>query len=212
MNKVIICGNLTKDMDVMVSKNDVNIGKFTVAVNNGYGENTNTQFYPVILFGKRVEALQKYLLKGTKVIIDGQIDYNSIQDDEGNWKNYFQLIANDIDIVKFVEVQEDKKSNNKYKKNFRKQATLCQKIKYIKLDECSHTLNLIKIKTKNKKKEYRQIENIIKNIKYVDDERIESDKTKILEELAKLKVEEYKLKKIFYRLNVCITILNSELE
>ena len=124
MNKVIISGNLTKDMDVVVTKNDVNIGKFTVAVNNGYGENTNTQFYPVILFGKRVEALQKYLLKGTKVIIDGQIDYNSIQDDEGNWKNYFQLIANDIDIVKFVDVQEEnKKSNNKYKKNFRKSAT-----------------------------------------------------------------------------------------
>ena len=56
MNKVIISGNLTKDMDVTVSKNDVNIGKFTVAVNNGYGENTNTQFYPVKLFGKRVEA------------------------------------------------------------------------------------------------------------------------------------------------------------
>ena len=121
MNKVIISGNLTKDMDVMVSKNDVNIGKFTVAVNNGYGENTNTHFYPVILFGKRVEALQKYLLKGTKVIIDGQIDYNSIQDDDGNWKNYFQIIANDIDIVKFVEVQEEnKKSNYKYIKNYRK--------------------------------------------------------------------------------------------
>ena len=121
MNKVIISGNLTKDMDVMVTKNDVNIGKFSVAVDNGYGENKKTDFYPVILFGKRVEALQKYLLKGTKVIIDGQIDYNSIQDEEGNWKNYFQLIANDIDIVKFVEVQEEnKKSNNKYKKNFRK--------------------------------------------------------------------------------------------
>ena len=83
---------------------------------------------------------------------------------------------------------------------------------YKALDECSHTLDLIKIKTKNKKKEYRQIEKILKNIKYIDDERVESDKTKILEELAKLKVEEYKLKKIFYRLNVCLTILNSELE
>ena len=47
---------------------------------------------------------------------------------------------------------------------------------------------------------------------YMYDERIETDKTKILEELAKLKVEEYKLKKIFYRLNVCLTILNSEIE
>ena len=83
---------------------------------------------------------------------------------------------------------------------------------YKALDECSHKLNLIKIKTKNKKKEYRQIEKILKNIKYVDDEWAQTDKTKILEELAKLKVEEYKLKKIFYRLNVCLTILNSEIE
>ena len=83
---------------------------------------------------------------------------------------------------------------------------------YKALEECERVLNLIKIKTKNKKKEYRQIEKIIKNIKYVDDERVESDNTKILEELAKLKVEEYKLKKIFYRLNVCLSILNSELE
>lgn len=122
MNKVIISGNLTKDMDVRVSKNDMNIGKFTVAVNNGYGENVNTQFYPVVLFGKRVEALQKYLLKGTKVIIEGQIDYNSVQDEEGNWKNYFQVIANDIDIVKFVEVEEEpKKNNNKYnRKSYKK--------------------------------------------------------------------------------------------
>ena len=120
MNKVIISGNLIKDMDVMVSKNDVNIGKFTVAVDNGYGENANTQYYPVILFGKRVETLQKYLLKGIKVIIDGRIDYISLLDDKENWKNYFQIIANDIDIVKFVEVQEDNKSNNKYKKNYRK--------------------------------------------------------------------------------------------
>ena len=125
MNKVIISGNLTKDMDVMVSKNDMNIGNFTVAVNNGYGENTNTQFYPVVMFGKRVEALQKYLLKGTKVIIEGQINYNSVKDDEGNWKNYFQIVANDIDIVKFVEVEEDNKKIGKYNKNkYRKEGDI----------------------------------------------------------------------------------------
>lgn len=81
---------------------------------------------------------------------------------------------------------------------------------YKALDEAEHELNLIKIKSKNKKKEYRQIEKIRKNIKYVDDERVESDKTKILEEIAELKVYEYKLKKILYRLNVCLSILNNE--
>ena len=114
MNKVIISGNLTKDMEVNVTKKDVLVGKFTVAIQIGYRDNSKTQFYPIILFGNRVESLQKYLLKGTKVLIDGQIDYNSIQDDEGNWKNYFQIIVNDLEILKFVEVEE--KKNNKFKK------------------------------------------------------------------------------------------------
>ena len=115
MDKVIISGNLTKDMQVNVTKIDVLVGKFTVAVQIGYGDNSKTQFYPVVLFGNRVESLQKYLLKGTKVLIDGQIDYNSIQDDEGNWKNYFQVIVNDLEILKFVEIEEkqDNKKNNR---------------------------------------------------------------------------------------------------
>lgn len=119
MNKVIISGNLTKDMEVNVTKKDVLVGKFTIAVQIGYGDNSKTQFYPVVLFGNRVESLQKYLLKGTKVLIDGQVDYNSIQDDEGNWKNYFQIIVNDLEILKFVEIEEKSHSKNK-KKTYRK--------------------------------------------------------------------------------------------
>ena len=119
MNKVIISGNLTKDMEVNVTKKDVLVGKFTVAVQIGYGDNSKTQFYPVVLFGNRVESLQKYLLKGTKVLIDGQIDYNSIQSDDKEWKNYFQVIVNDLEILKFVEIEE--KTSNKYnKKSYRK--------------------------------------------------------------------------------------------
>ena len=52
-----------------------------------------------------------------KVLIDGQIDYNSIQNDEGEWKNYFQIIVNDLEILKFVEIEEynNKNKNKKYK-------------------------------------------------------------------------------------------------
>ena len=120
MNKVTISGNLTKDMEVNVTKKDALVGRFTVAAQIGHGDNSKTQFYPVVLFGNRVESLQKYLLKGTKVLIDGQIDYNSIQNDEGEWKNYFQIIVNDLDILKFVEIEEkqDNKKNNR--KGYRK--------------------------------------------------------------------------------------------
>ena len=68
MNKVIVSGNLTKDMDVMVSKNDMNIGNFTVAVNNGYGEKI-----PLGTYSTKEEAFQvykKYKEKVIKEVID----------------------------------------------------------------------------------------------------------------------------------------------
>ena len=103
MNKVLLNGNLTKDMDVKVLQNGNYIGKFTVANTVGFGDNKKTYFIPCTLFGKRVESLEKILVKGAGVIIEGQLDYNSVKDDNGNWKNYMNVVVNDIEITRFVQ-------------------------------------------------------------------------------------------------------------
>ena len=122
MNKIIISGNLTKDMEVTVTKSDVTVGTFTVAVTRGFGEKPVTNFIPCTLFGSRNESLQKFLLKGAKVLVEGIADYNSVQDDEGNWKNYFKVIVNDVEILKFVDQPEEEQPKKKanFKKNYRK--------------------------------------------------------------------------------------------
>ena len=103
MNKVLLNGNLVKDMDVKVLQNGNYIGKFTVANTVGFGDNKKTYFIPCTLFGKRVESLEKILVKGAGVIIEGQLDYNSVKDDQGNWKNYMNVVVNDIEITRFVQ-------------------------------------------------------------------------------------------------------------
>ena len=103
MNKVLLNGNLVKDMDVKVLQNGNYIGKFTVANSVGFGDNKKTYFIPCTLFGKRVESLEKILVKGAGVIIEGQLDYNSVKDEQGNWKNYFNIVVNDIEITRFVQ-------------------------------------------------------------------------------------------------------------
>ena len=107
MNKVLLNGNLVKDMDVKVLQNGNYIGKFTVANSVGFGDNKKTYFIPCTLFGKRVERLEKILVKGAAVIIEGQLDYNSVKDENGNWKNYMNVVVNDIEITRFVQ-------NNQY--------------------------------------------------------------------------------------------------
>ena len=113
MNKIILLGNLVKDLEVTVTKNDKLVGKTTLAVNEGYGDNKKTTFVNITIFGERCDKLQQYLLRGTGVLIDGKLDINNVQDKDGNWSTYVTIIVNDLQITKFVEVNEDvQKSRN----------------------------------------------------------------------------------------------------
>lgn len=103
MNKVFINGNLTKDMDVKVLSNGNYVGKFTIANTVGYGEKKKTYFIPCTLFGKRVESLEKILVTGAGVSVEGQLDYTSVKDDQGNWKNYTNVVVTEIEITRFKE-------------------------------------------------------------------------------------------------------------
>lgn len=104
MNKVFINGNLTKDMEVNVLQTGTYVGKFTVANTVGFGDKKKTYFVPCTLFGKRVKSLEKLLLKGTGVLIEGQLDITNKQDENGNWKNYVNVVVTEIEITKFKEV------------------------------------------------------------------------------------------------------------
>ena len=123
MNKVILCGNLTKDMDVKVIKgktkkaDDVIVGRFTLAVNEGYGENKKATFIPVTIFNKTVENLEEYLIKGTKVNVIGRLDINNVETEEG-YKTYVSVVSNEIQLLKVAipEEYEPKKYNKGGKK------------------------------------------------------------------------------------------------
>ena len=123
MNKVILCGNLTKDMDVKVVKgktkrsDDTIVGRFTVAVNEGYGDNKKSTFVPVTIFNKTVENLEQYLIKGTKVNIVGRLDIQNVETEEG-YKTFISVISNEIQLLKVAEPQETEEKP--YKKGGRK--------------------------------------------------------------------------------------------
>ena len=113
MNKVILCGNLTKDMDVKIIKgktkksDDTIVGRFTLAVNEGYGDNKKTTFIPITIFNKTVENLEEYLIKGTKVNVVGKLDIKNEETEEG-YKTYVSVISNEIQLLKVADQEESK--------------------------------------------------------------------------------------------------------
>ena len=71
-------------------------------------------------------------------------------------------------------------------------------------------MNLIKIKIKHNKKDLKKLNNMCKDTKYIDMNRIQEDELKLTKEISETKDRLNKLKKILYRLKVCDTILNNE--
>ena len=115
MNKVLVNGNVVRDMEVKDTGKCL-VGTFTIANNVGYGEEQKTNFVNCVLFGDRVESLVEYLVKGCKVLIDGELAIEQYEvNDEKRYAT--KVYVKSLEIEKFKE-QEDKK--NKYKKGVRK--------------------------------------------------------------------------------------------
>ena len=71
-------------------------------------------------------------------------------------------------------------------------------------------INLVKIKIKHDKKDLKKLNNMYKDIVYIDIHRIQEDIVKLTEEISEAKDRLNKLKKVLYRLKVCEKILNNE--
>ena len=73
-------------------------------------------------------------------------------------------------------------------------------------------LKLVKIKIKKNKKELKDLENELKNNKYIDKEKANDNKERLINQTSELDIMLYKLNKVHYRLKVCEKIINSEIE
>ena len=80
------------------------------------------------------------------------------------------------------------------------------------LCDAEHHLDLMKIKSKNAKKEYKEVEKKTKDNEYIDAEMVKCEKARLSKEIEELELETYKIKKVLYRLRVCLNILNNEEE
>ena len=91
MNKVIEVGRLTKDPTVTYaqigdSQEKMAIARYTVAVNRRTKDingNVQADFIPCKAIGKNGEFAEKYLRKGMKIAIEGEIRTGSYQNNEG---------------------------------------------------------------------------------------------------------------------------------
>lgn len=100
LNVVVLQGNLTDEPEI-VGK-DQNVARFTVAVNNGFGENKETAFVDCVAFGKQVETIKKYFTKGKQVLVKGSIRQNRWETKEGEKRSKLEIALDNFGGFSFV--------------------------------------------------------------------------------------------------------------
>lgn len=91
MRTIVIAGRLGKDARLNRTHDGDPILNFSVATDDGYGENKRTLWFDCSLFGKRGEKLAQYLTKGTAVAVSGDL---STRQHEG--KTYLTVRVNEL--------------------------------------------------------------------------------------------------------------------
>ena len=114
MNKVILMGRLTRDPEVRYSQTDstMAIAKFSLAVDRRYkkqGDETTADFFNCTAFGKQGEFVEKYLKKGTKIVVIGRIQNDNYTNKDGQKVYSVQIMAEEIE---FAESKASSQSNS----------------------------------------------------------------------------------------------------
>ena len=109
-NKIILVGNLTKDIDLRYTQGGAAIGSTGIAVTRKYTLNgekrEETCFIDITFFGKQAETANQYLGKGSKLLVEGRLKLDQWTDNNGQNRSKHSI------AVESMEMLGDAKQNN----------------------------------------------------------------------------------------------------
>jgi single-strand DNA-binding protein len=99
VNKVILVGNLGRDPEARNTQTGGKIVSFSVATSESWNDKASgerkekTQWHRVAIFNERLgEVAEKYLRKGSKVYIEGQLESRKYTDKDGQERETFEVV------------------------------------------------------------------------------------------------------------------------
>lgn len=99
INKALIAGRITKDIELKSTTNGVSVVAFTVAVQRSYKDangERQADFINCVAFKSKAEFISKYFSKGDSMFVEGSIQSRSWEDGNGNKRYATEVIANEV--------------------------------------------------------------------------------------------------------------------
>ena len=103
-NKVVLVGNLTRDIELRYLQNGTAIGKCGIAVTRKYSggngeKKEETCFIDIDFWGRTAEVANQYLRKGSKVLIEGRLKFDQWQDQNGQNRSKHTITVENMEML-----------------------------------------------------------------------------------------------------------------
>lgn len=113
MNKFIFMGRLCAPVDTRYTSGDnaMCIANFNLAVDKRFKKKDDpdaptADFFRITAMGKLGEFAEKYLYKGTKIVVDGRVENNNYTNKDGVKVYGFQFVAENIEFAESKKAAE----------------------------------------------------------------------------------------------------------
>ena len=100
-------GNLTRDPDLRYTPQGTPVCKFSIAINSKFNDKEDTTFLNVGTWSGLAENCEKYLNKGSKVAVVGEIRVNEWETESGEKKKNYEINANQVEFLSTKKNDEE---------------------------------------------------------------------------------------------------------
>ncbi len=124
-NKIILVGNLTRDVELRYLNTGMAVATIGLASNRRYKRQDGSQvddtcFVDITLFGRTAEIANQYLKKGSKILVEGRLHFETWNDQQGNKRSKHSVIAESMQMLdsrpqgEYKEYNQNSYDNNGY--------------------------------------------------------------------------------------------------
>lgn len=115
-NKIIIIGNLTRDVEKRYLPSGTAMSTFAIASTHKFSKQDGSKadetcFVDVKIFGRTAEVAEQYLHKGSRVLIEGRLVFESWTDQSGNKRSKHSILA---ESMKMLDRKQDSAGSGEY--------------------------------------------------------------------------------------------------
>lgn len=120
MNKIFISGNLTRDPEIRVSGGGKAYARMGIAVQRSSKKSDGTQdvdFFNMTAWGKTAEFCNKYLHKGSRVLVEGRLQTYSYDGKDGVKKTAYDIMIDNIEFASSKSAEFGGGTQSDYRKD-----------------------------------------------------------------------------------------------